>query len=75
VDPERELTELESDLKATSEDIAADAARVKAIEEEKARLSLGDPRLAPLAAESEALTERMNRKAKVESALVEESEA
>ena len=71
---EREpLTEIESDLKATSDDIAADAERIREIELEKTGLAPGDPRLVELARESEAIAGRMLDKTKAETALVDEA--
>jgi len=75
VDPERDRREdLESDLKATSDDIATDARRVAEIEREKGSLATDDPRLAELAAESQALTARMARMARLETTLVDEAQ-
>lgn len=51
----RTMSDLEGDLRATAEDVAADAARIQQIEEEKARLDPSDPRVAELSAESEQL--------------------
>ena len=53
------MSELDGDLRATAEDIAADAARLQAIEEEKARLDPSDPRVVELSAESEGLARRL----------------
>ena len=53
------MSDLEGDLRATSEDIAADAARLKEIEEEKSRLSPTDPRVQALSEESEAIARRL----------------
>ena len=39
------MSELENDLRATGEDIAADATRLAEIEDEKAGLEADDPRL------------------------------
>lgn len=47
------MSEMESDLRATAEDIAVDAARLTRIEIEKTRLPAHDPRVAELSAESE----------------------
>jgi hypothetical protein len=68
-----ELKDLANDIKATGDDIATDAERIRQIEQEKVALSLGDPRLMELANESEALTARIAFKAKLETALVEEA--
>jgi hypothetical protein len=59
----------EADLRATAEDITADAHRVASIEQLKAELDLADPAMAELARESEQLTEAMATKARMESAL------
>lgn len=67
------LTETEADLKATAEDLVADAARVQAIEGEKAQLDATDPRLPELSKESEALTRQMAHKAHVETILADEA--
>ena len=37
------MSDLEGDFRATTEDIAADAARLKEIEEKKSRLDPADP--------------------------------
>jgi len=52
-------TDLEGDFHATSEDIAADAARLKEIEEEKSRLDPTDARVQALSEESEAIARRL----------------
>jgi hypothetical protein len=51
--------DLEGDLRATAEDIAADAAQLRAIEEEKAALDPEDPRVQELSAQSERLARRL----------------
>lgn len=56
---EMALSDLETDLKATAEDIAADAAQLKALEEEKAGLEPEDPRVQELSAKSERLARRL----------------
>ncbi len=53
------MSDLESDLRATAADIAADAARLTAIELEKTGLGSDDPRLLELSAESEAIARRL----------------
>jgi hypothetical protein len=65
------LNELEHDLRATGEDIAADSARLAAIEDTKAALDAQDPRLVQLSAEGETLASRLVRKTAVESELAE----
>lgn len=52
-------SDLEGDLKATAEDIAADAAKIKAHEEEKADLDPEDPRVKELSVESERLARQL----------------
>jgi hypothetical protein len=75
MDTERDgLTELESDIRATADSVAADAARLQAIEEAKAALPVGDPRLAELSLEAETLGAKVARKTRVESALVREAQ-
>lgn len=60
------------DLRATADDLAADARRLQAIEEEKRGMEAGDPRLRTLAEEAERLTLRMTPKAHAERELAEE---
>jgi len=67
------MGELNDDLRATADDIAADAARIQTIEEQKATLTADDPRLVALSAESEELARGLVPKTKGESALVEEA--
>ena len=74
MDNER-LTDLAADIKATGDDIATDAERVRQIETAKVSLPADDPRLVDLANESEAIIAKMAVKAKVETALVEEAAA
>jgi hypothetical protein len=68
------LTDLESDLRAMTEDIVADAERLAALEKEKGRLPLGDPRLQELGEEAERLSKRIATTTRVESALVAEAQ-
>ena len=65
------MSELEHDLRATGEDIAADSARLAAIEAAKARLDAQDPRLVELSAEGEAIAGRLVPKTAAESELVD----
>ncbi len=67
------MSDLEGDLRATSEDIAADAARLKAIEEEKTHLDPADPRAQELAEESERIARRLVPKAVAEREMVDEA--
>jgi hypothetical protein len=66
------VSELEHDLRATGEDIAADSARLTAIEEAKARLDARDPHLAQLSAEGEAIASRLVPKTAAERELVDQ---
>ena len=69
---EREaLSSLDSDIKATADDIVADAERLAAIEVAKKELPPGDPQRAELAGESATLTSMMASKARIEQQLVE----
>ena len=67
------MSELENDLRATAEDIAADAARLAAIEDEKASLGADDPRLLELSAEGEEIARRLVPKTSAESELAAEA--
>jgi hypothetical protein len=67
------LTELESDIKATADDMATDAERIRRIEAEKASLDPSDDRIVELAHESESLAAELAVKAKAETALVTEA--
>ena len=64
-----------ADLKATGEDLAADARHVAAIEDLKVELDPGDPRVVALSVESERITAGMASKAKMETALSREAAA
>ena len=52
-------SDIEGDLRATAEDIAADAAQIKAIEDEKATLDPEDPRAQELSAKGEHLARQL----------------
>jgi hypothetical protein len=67
------VSDLENDLRATAEDIAADAARLTAIEDEKTRLGSDDPRLVELSAEGEAIARRLVPKTVAERELADEA--
>jgi hypothetical protein len=69
------VSDLDSDLRATAEDIAADAARLTEIENEKARLGTDDPRLVELSAEGEAIARRLLPKTVAEHELATEAMA
>jgi hypothetical protein len=64
----------DEDLHATSEDIAADAARLKAIEQEKAHLDADDPRTLALSEESENIARRLLPKTVAEHEIADESD-
>ena len=66
------MPDLEQDLRATEEDIAADSLRLAALEHEKAGLDRGDPRLTELSAEGERLARRIVPKTMAESDIVDE---
>jgi hypothetical protein len=67
------VSDMENDLRATAEDIAADAARLAEIEEEKAGLETDDPRLVALSAEGEEIARRLVPKTAAESELAGEA--
>jgi hypothetical protein len=52
-------SDLEGDLRATAEDIAADAAQIKELEEEKVELDAENPRVQELSAKSERLARQL----------------
>ena len=66
------MSELEHDTRATAESIAADAARLTGIEEEKADLDADDPRLVELSVESDKLARRIVPKTAAERELAEQ---
>lgn len=66
------MSEMEHDLRATAEDIAAEAADLASIEVEKTRLDVHDPRVADLSAESERIARRLVPKTTAERELVTE---
>jgi hypothetical protein len=65
------VSNLESDIRATSAELTADAKRLTEIERQKAELAGGDPRLPGLAAEAERVVGVMARKASAERILAE----
>jgi hypothetical protein len=65
---------LDDDLRATADDIAADATRLAAIEEEKAGLDAADPRMVELSIEGERLARRLAPKTKAELDLATEAQ-
>jgi hypothetical protein len=68
------MSDLENDLRATAEDIAAEAARLKEIEEEKARLAPDDPQTLRLAQEGEDIARRMVPKTVAEREMADEAQ-
>jgi hypothetical protein len=74
MDTEREqLNDLESDIKATGEDLVDDALEVVRIEKAKVALPPNDPARTALAKEAEVVAARMAQKTKVEKQLVDEA--
>jgi hypothetical protein len=69
------MPDLEGELRATAEDIAADAARLQEIEEEKAGLDAADPRVVALSEEAERLAKRLVPKAAAERELADTAAA
>jgi hypothetical protein len=66
------MSELEHDMRATAESIAADAARLTGIEEEKADLDADDPRMVELSVESDKLARGIVPKTAAERELAEQ---
>jgi hypothetical protein len=66
------MPDLEQDLRATEEDIAADSMRLAALEREKAGLDGDDPRLIELSAEGERLARQILPKTVAERDIVDE---
>lgn len=65
--------DLESDIQATAEDIAADADALQTIEAEKARIDPADPRALELATKAERLARGISAKTIAERELVTEA--
>ena len=65
------MSDAMDDLHATADDLAADADRLRRIEERKATMAADDPALVELAAEAERLSKEMANKASVERELAE----
>jgi hypothetical protein len=65
------VPDLEGDLRATAEDIAAEATRLKEIEETKADLDPADPLTQELSHESERIARRMVPKTLAEREITE----
>ena len=68
-----EREQLDSDLRATAESIAADAERLQAIEQEKGTLDPGDPRVDVLSAEAERIAKGLVPKTTAQSELAREA--
>jgi hypothetical protein len=66
--------DLESDIHATAEDVAADAEVLRSIEAEKAALDAADPRALELAKQAEELARGMASKTVAERELVDEGD-
>ena len=67
------MSELENDLRATAEDIAADATGWPRSRMRRPRLETDDPRLVELSAEGEAIARRLVPKTAAESELAAEA--
>lgn len=63
----------QEDLRATAEAIAADADRLRAIEDEKASLPIDDPRMLQLSDEAEAIARALLPKTAAQSELLEKA--
>jgi hypothetical protein len=66
------MPDLEGDLQATAEDIAANAAELKAVEEEKVALEAEDPRVQELSVKGERLARQLVPKAIAEREITDE---
>jgi len=69
------VTEAGDDLRATSEDVAADAERLRLIEERKQTLPADDPELIELSEEAERIARRLVPKTVAQRELAAESVA
>jgi len=69
------MPELEDDLRATADDIAADAARLAEIESEKRELDADDPRMLELSVEGQRLAETLVPKTDAELDLAIEAQS
>ncbi len=72
MDAQRELTDAESDLLATAENIHADAEELQSIERAKESLPAEDDRVVPLAKQAKGLAEEIAAKASQELELAKE---
>ena len=73
MDQQRDLNEVHEDLRATAEDIFADAGELKAVEKVKAGLPPGDPRLLALAKKADELGDKIAEKTATELQLAREA--
>ena len=73
MDSERNLSEIEQDLRSTAEDIFVDAGQLKAIEQTKTTLPADDPRVLALAKKAEEIAENISAKTAAEVALAKEA--
>ena len=67
------MSELQEDVRATAESIAADAEELKRLEQQKAAMSIDDPGLPTLADEVEELIEEIGSKGTMQSVLIDEA--
>jgi hypothetical protein len=67
------VSETEDDLRAVAESLAADAERLRKVEETKAALPIDDPDLAELTKESAQIIDEISTKGAHQDALVEEA--
>jgi hypothetical protein len=67
-----DVTDAMQDLRSTADDLAADAERLRQIEELKGSMAPDDPALVDLAEEAERLARHMAAKASAERELAEE---
>jgi hypothetical protein len=73
MDPERDVSDVEEDLRSTAEDIVADASELKSIEKKKARMAPGDPGLVELARAAGELGEEIAAKTAMELKLAKDA--
>ena len=66
------MSETEDDLRTTAQSIAADAERLKQVEEAKTELAVDDPKLGDLTEKAERIIDEISAKGVLQSALVEE---
>lgn len=72
---ERRLSEVESDLRATAENVSLDAERLKSLEDVKAKLTADDPSPIKIAEHAKKLADEISVKAGAELALAKEASA